>query len=368
VCAVEDAVSDAEADRLFAQFVIEPALVLAVSGGPDSTALMLLAARWCKRHKLTTRLLAVTVDHGLRREARGEAVAVKRLAAELGIAHRTRRWIGPKPTTGLQERARYARYRILHAEARAAKARFVLTAHTLDDQAETVLLRLARGSGMAGIAGMAREVHFSELLAGGFVLPGGSRPNGTASGAPVSLARPLLQIAKKRLIATLHEAGLAYAEDPSNADPRFARVRLRRLLPALAAEGLTVDRLDRLARRVQRGEAALKQTTEAAAERFGFATESRAIAMPGRDWLELPAEIALRLLGRAIDRLGNEGPVELGKLEAFSEALARAVADSTDRFRRTLAGAMVTLKKGTIVIECAPPRRRPSWGHRPPTG
>ena len=154
--AADGPVSDAEADILFADLAAEPALVVAVSGGPDSTALLYLMARWRARRQPALRLAAVTIDHGLRPEARREAAAVKRLSGELGVEHRTMRWSGAKPSTGLQEKARVARYRLLHAAARGAKARCVLTAHTLDDQAETVLFRMARGSGLAGICGMAR--------------------------------------------------------------------------------------------------------------------------------------------------------------------------------------------------------------------
>ena len=117
----------------------------------------MLAARWRKALKRGPKLVAITVDHGLRAEARREAAAVKRLARSLGVAHRTLRWTGRKPSTGLQEAARLERYRLLAEAARAANARHVLTAHTLDDQAETVLIRLTRGSGVSGLAAMARD-------------------------------------------------------------------------------------------------------------------------------------------------------------------------------------------------------------------
>jgi tRNA(Ile)-lysidine synthase len=368
VSAADGAVTDAEADLIFAEFADQPAMVLAVSGGPDSTALLVLAARWRKRHRVPMHLLAATVDHGLRHEARREAADVKRLAASLGVTHRTLRWTGPKPATGLQEKARAARYRLLHKAARSAKARFVLTAHTLDDQAETVLLRLMRGSGVAGIGGMARRVRLCDLLAADPRIAPSRGSNGpTGDITAVSLVRPFLGVAKSRLIATLREAGLAYAEDPSNRDPRFARARLRRLMPALAGEGLTPDRLDRLAHRVRRGEAALEAMTDAAAERLGYGADSSRIALPASDWGELPGEIALRLLGRAIGRVGDEGPVELGKLETLHDALTAAFAGGAVRFRRTLAGAMVSLQKGAIVIERAPPRQRRSAGRAAPS-
>src|SRR5664280_1478363 len=153
-------VSATEAKALFSDLDRLPALLLAVSGGPGSTALMVLAARWRKARKSgpknLPKLIAVTVDHGLRVEAKREAASVGRLARKLGIAHRTLRWTGAKPKTGLQEAARAARYRLLAGAARKANATHILTAHTRDDQAETVLIRMSRGSGVSGLAAMAR--------------------------------------------------------------------------------------------------------------------------------------------------------------------------------------------------------------------
>ena len=200
--------------------------MLAVSGGPDSTALLWLAARWRDGLREPPKLIAVTVDHGLRKESAREALAVKRLAEELKVEHRTLRWTGRKPKTGIQEAARDARYRLLGEVARAAGARYVVTAHTLDDQAETVLFRLARGSGVeracAGCAGLTA-----------FRAPARSRR--TWSGR--------CSVPKSRLIATLDAAKVAFAIDPSNCDPRFTRPRLRELMRSLAQEGLTAERL-----------------------------------------------------------------------------------------------------------------------------
>jgi len=336
------AISDAEADLLFADLNDQPALVLAVSGGPDSTALMWLAARWRKRRRRGPKLIAVTVDHGLRPEARREAAAVKRLARQLGIAHRVLRWTGRKPTSGLQDKARAARYRLIAAAAARARASCIVTAHTIDDQAETVLFRLARGSGVSGLAGMARI-----------------RPLVMPS-TGVFLVRPLLEVAKSRLVATLRAARIAAADDPSNRDPRFTRARLRALMPALEREGLDARGLARLARRVRRADAAIEFAVAAAASALadGAWPERGPIVFPAQDFAGLPAEIALRLLGRAIGWVGDEGPVELGKLEALADALAAALSHPV-RFRRTLAGAMVTLGDGRIAIERAPARRRP---------
>jgi len=370
VPAVNAAVSEAEADALFADLAAEPALVLAISGGPDSTALLYLMARWCTVRRPAPHLVAVSIDHGLRPEARREAAAVKRLSEKLGVEHRTVRWRDAKPSTGIQEAARVARYRLLRTAAHRANAHCVLTAHTLDDQAETVLFRMARGSGLAGICGMARTVPIDNL-ATSFGQPidavhSARDAEGSNRSKPVVVVRPLLEVPKGRLIATLQEAGIAYADDPSNVDPRFARSRLRKLMPALADEGLTPQCLVRLARRVRRSEAAHEAVVDWAAKRLGLAADSRRVELNSADWREFPAEIALRLLGRAIGTIGTEGPVEFGKLEALGEALDAAVAGGVPRFRRKLAGAMVSLQKNCIVIDQAPARRSgPRHGNVP---
>jgi tRNA(Ile)-lysidine synthase len=327
----------AEAKALFAGLGALPALVLAVSGGPDSTALMLLAARWRGKRKRGPRLIAVTVNHGLRREAKAEAAAVARLARQLKMKHRILRWSGAKPNTGLQRAARQARYRLLARAARQAGAGAVLTAHTLDDQAETVLLRMTRGSGLTGLAAMSRVA--------------------TLPGAPdIRLIRPLLDIAKSRLIATLNAAKISYAEDPSNRDPRFTRARLRELMPALAGEGLDARRLALLARRLRRADAAIAAALERAEADLAVPCR-QGLAFDAAGYAELPAEVGLRLLGRALDRAGDEGPVELGKLEALKSALDAALGGKDRHFRRTLAGAIVTLAGKAIRIERAPRRR-----------
>src|SRR5215475_268209 len=235
------AIAPPEAKTLFADLQALPVIVLAVSGGPDSTALMLLAARWRDLLKTKPKLIAVTVDHGLRKESKGEAAAVARLARKLNIAHRTVRWNGRKHSTGLQEKARAARYRLLGEAAHRAGATHVLTAHTLDDQAETVLIRMSRGSGLTGLGAMTRMSALPEK-----------------GEDAITLVRPLLDIPKARLIATLRAAEIPFADDPSNRDPRFTRARLRGMMDALAGEGLNSARLAQLARRLKRAEAAIE--------------------------------------------------------------------------------------------------------------
>lgn len=342
-----DPISKAEAARLFAALDAFPVLLLAVSGGPDSTALMWLAARWRDGLARGPRLVAVTIDHGLREESAREARAVKRLASKLMVEHRTLRWIGRKPKTGIQEAARNARYHLLAAAARKIGAEQILLGHTLDDQAETVLFRLVRGSGVSGLAGMRR---FAPV------------PGPVSKAA--SLVRPLLGVTKARLIATLKAAQVPYADDPSNRNADFTRVRLRATMPALSREGLTPERLALLARRVGRIEIALYETLNDALQRIapGPWSDEGPVIMDMAAFARLPEEIGLRLLGRLIHRTGNEGPVELGKLEVLYESLCAPIDATMDgsnprRFRRTLAGAMITLSGTKLTVERAPSRQ-----------
>jgi tRNA(Ile)-lysidine synthase len=341
VSTAEKAISAAEAKSLFSDLQSLPALVLAVSGGPDSTALLWLAARWRDALKAPPRLIAITVDHGLRKESKHEAAAVARLARKLKVSHRILRWRGKKPSSGLQQAARAARYRLLSDAAQKFGAAHILTAHTLDDQAETVLIRMSRGSGVTGLAAMQR-------LAG---LPG-------HADSQSKLVRPLLDIPKSRLLATLRAAKIPFADDPSNRDPRFTRARLRGLMPQLAQEGLDARRLALLARRLKRADAAIEAAVDRATRELVVELAAPAgLVMEARRFADLPAEIALRLLGRAITQLGDEGPVELAKLEALKAALDAAQTAGSGRFRRSLAGALVTLAGGKIAVERAPPRR-----------
>jgi tRNA(Ile)-lysidine synthase len=318
---------------------------------------MVLAARWRAALKHGPRLFAATVDHGLRAESGREARAAKALASRLGLHHRTMRWTGDKPETGLQEAARVARYHLLAVAARAAGARHILTAHTLDDQAETVLLRMARGSGLTGLAAMARETTLAEEQTG----VAAARRH---AAGPLVLVRPLLEVPKARLIATLDASRVAFCEDPSNLDPRFTRARLRELMPVLAGEGLDAKRLALLARRLRRAEATIEFAVVVAA---GAVSDTRwasgaPITLNAEKFIRLPEEVALRLLGRAIVHAAGELPLRLGRLEALYALLAQSASQSNsmrpDRVRRTLAGALITLAGGRLTVEPAPPRSR----------
>lgn len=308
------------------------AVLLAVSGGPDSTALMHAAASL----RPEVPLHVATVDHRLRPEAASEAASVGQEAAALGLPHTVLCWEGDKPETGLQDAARSARYRLLAAHAAAIGADLILTAHTRDDQAETVLMRLAAGSALAGLAGMRAE----RLLAPG-----------------IRLGRPFLGLDKAALVDWCETRGLTFLYDPSNTNPRFARARLRAAASALAAEGLTTARLARLAERAARDEAALRQAAEAALGEAMLPAPEGILRLDGTRLRALPEAIALRCVGLAIARAGGDG-YRLEKLEALVlDALLPAIGAGTS-LRRTLAGFCITAGAGAVVtIGPAPPRK-----------
>ena len=309
------------------------ALLLAVSGGPDSTALLLMAAEWSRRRG-GPRIEAATVDHALRPEGAEEAEAVAALCRRLGAPHHTLVWRGDKPKARLQERAREARYALLGDLARRIGADTIVTAHHLDDQAETLLFRLTRGTGIAGLSGMAALT--------------------TREG--VRLARPLLGLAKAELVAFCEAEGVAFASDPSNTNPRFARTRMRALLEELAKEGLDAAAFARLARRAARVEDALQAQTAAAEARLRLIESG---GCGGDALLVEPVEIVQRLLTAAVARVGgeDENRVGLEKMEALTQALGEA-RRAGRRFSANVAGARVVCDaKGRLQVELEPARR-----------
>lgn len=292
-------------------------LALAVSGGADSLALLVLAAA-----AFPGRAVALTFDHGLRPESRAEAEGVKAQADRLGVPHCILRPDRPIAGANLHAAARTARYAAMAAWCQAEGAAALLTAHHRDDQAETLLLRLARGSGLAGLS----AIRPATQIAGTVVL------------------RPLLAWPREALAAVTAAAGLTPADDPSNRDPRFDRTRARALLEA--TPWLDPARLAASARHLAEAEEALAWTAERAWESRSVADGDGRILDPEA----LPAELRRRLLARGLRELG--APV------ADGPALARLMAALEAGRRATLGGlAARRLADGRWHLAPAPLRR-----------
>ncbi len=311
----------AEFERLMAglgPFERRPRIAVAVSGGADSMALALLAREWARARR--GRAVALTVDHGLRPEAAAEARQAGRWLASRGIEHHVLRWREPPPKANLQAAARAARYRLLEEWCRAAGILHLLLAHQREDQAETLLLRLGRGSGVDGLAAM---------------------PPLAETGV-VRHLRPLLAVPRARLAATLAAAGQNWLEDPSNRDPRHGRVRLRGLLPALAAEGLTSERLGETARRLGRARQALELEAGRLLARAAHLDPAGYAMLDAPLLVAAPAELGLRALARLLQAVGGEAyPPRLERLERLHAALAKGLSAG-----RTLGGCRLLRRGG----------------------
>lgn len=324
-------VGAAEFARRVGALAPSDSLAVALSGGPDSLALLFLAARWAKRRKCR-RLVAFTVDHGLRPESAKEARRAARMASSLGVAHRILKWKGEKPKSGIQAAAREARYALLAEACRKDNIGDLLVAHHLDDQAETFLLRLARGSGVDGLAAMA--------------------PVREMSGAPdIRLLRPLLGVARARLAATLAKAGLDAIDDPSNENERFDRVKARRMLDVLRPLGLDARRLADTASRMARARAALEADTRALlVEQVVFAPTGH-VALDPAILVQAPEEIGLRALAELLRRVGGANyPPRFEALQSLFQAL-----EAGELARgRTLHGCKLSVERGHLLVQREP--------------
>jgi len=312
-----------ELGACFARLADYPWIALAVSGGADSTALMLMIRAWLDLKPGGPHITVLTVDHRLRDAAASEAEWVTAQARALNFQHQTLVWEGEKPRTAIQAEARRARYDLMTAYCRAEAIPAIATAHTSDDQAETFAMRLARGSGLDGLSAMA-EVSCRD---------------------GVDILRPLLTVSRRRIEAYLSRRGQTWLHDPSNDDERYERVRIRRKLYAARSLGLSPTALALSAKRLRRARDALERVTaeflmaEASLHEAGFVTISL------RELLGTDEEIALRALARMIAAVGGgSAPMRLSKIEAYCQMMRTAPRTAT------LGGCRVIAKGTSLTI------------------
>jgi tRNA(Ile)-lysidine synthase len=319
--------------RLFAPIAGHVRVGLAVSGGADSLALMILAARYAEQQHGPD-FIVYSLDHGLRAEAAGEVEFVLASARRLGLSARGLRWDGDKPSAGMQAAARAARYRIIGEAMAADGCTVLLTAHHRRDQAETVLMRLAHGSGVEGLRGMDR----------------------VAQVEGVDVVRPLLDVEPRALQALVVREGFEPVVDPSNTDTDYERVRWRAALPGLKELGLDTETLARFARRMGEADAALGEIADAAFDAV-VTLDGFGAAQVGRDALRrLSPAIGQRVIARTLRIVGGrQKPNALAPVEALVERLR----DAGDVGRTTLLGAIVRADDEAIVLAREPGRFPP---------
>lgn len=308
---------------LFAPVAQEEKIGLAVSGGPDSLALLMLYTHW-RDTAGAPPAIVYTVDHRLRPEAAAEAELVRRLAIERGFEVRMLQWNGAKPETGIQAAARVARYRLMGAAMEEDGAGILLTAHHLDDQAETVLMRLAHGSGARGLGAMRA---FSEVEG-------------------VKIFRPLLGVRKEQLRAIVNAHGLRAAEDPGNADQGYERARWRAMRPVLDEAGLTPERLAQFAGRMQRLDGLAARIAEDIWRAHVRVDDFGIVHIGNNVFTDVREEAGLRVLRRALRHAGGGQRGELSAIEALHERLMRGQADAPV----TLMGAVVAPRPKEVLI------------------
>ncbi len=300
-----------------------PRIAVGVSGGADSLALALLADGWARRRG--GEAMALTVDHRLRRGSGAAAREVGRILAPHGIRHHVLTRHGPAPRSNVQAAAREARYALLGDWCRRQGILHLALAHHLEDQAETFLLRLGRGSGADGLACMPVVAEMHDLR----------------------LIRPLIAVPRARLRAVLRARRVAWIEDPSNRDDGFARVRMRAVLPALAAEGLHAERLAVTAGNMGRARAALEQQTAGLLARAATVYPAGYCLLDAAALAPAPREVSLRALSRVLMCVGgNIYPPRLNRLERLHDWMAGNLLGGG----RTLAGCQIAPRKAGLLV------------------
>ncbi len=306
-------------------FTHEKKLAVAVSGGCDSIALGYLLSQFAKKNEIDLHIL--TVDHGLRAESKKEARKVAQWVVDWPqVTHKILNWAGDKPKARIQEEARKARYALMSKYCQKQKIKYLFLAHHGDDQVETFLFRLAKGSGVDGLS----------------VMPALQKQK------DVTLVRPCLSLSHEDLIAVCKKNRLEWIEDPSNISDKYARVRLRQSKEVLEREGLTVERVLTLTKRLERVRNALEQVTEKEEKNCTLKVATQRIEIDFLKLKALPKEIGLRIIQNAIGRIS--GPRPYPPSLQILEQITDEIYDGDDFKASTLAGCVIRHHKAKKII------------------
>jgi len=296
-------------------------LVLAVSGGADSTALMWLAAQWAKTCGRLQTLHVLTIDHGLRDSAANDARQVCKWASALGLGCDILAWQHDEPTSRVQEKARTGRYQLMSDWCASNGFDGVITAHHGDDQAETMLMRLARGSGVDGLSGMSER---SEIFG-------------------LTVFRPLMNVTCNDLRNVLKQADHDWLEDPANSDENYERVRVRGAMSTMEQVGIDRQALNLSAKRLSRARSALEMVADEFMGKGVTVFDTGHCVIERASFESQPDEIQIRVLTRLVMWAGGaQVAVRMAKVERLLERVNSA--------KHTLAGAQIAVRKNTLVI------------------
>jgi tRNA(Ile)-lysidine synthase len=295
-------------------FSAEQDLAVAVSGGPDSTALARALSVWGQG----IRLHVLCVDHGLRVDSAAEAQKVKKISEKWPNTQcHILCWDHDGVAARLQEEARAARYGLMAEYCRAHKIGYLFLAHHRDDQAETLLFRLAKGSGLDGLAGMQALQKYDDGL---------------------FLVRPLLEIPKADILGFCERERLEFFNDPSNDSEKFARVRLRKAREVLEEEGLSSSRLSVTAKRLARARYALDIVSKTAYNEAVILKDTDQVVLKFSVFEKYPEEILIRCILKVMDIIEpfSDHAPRLEKVEALAGDLLRE-----GSFRKRTLGGLI---------------------------
>jgi tRNA(Ile)-lysidine synthase len=323
---IDDALTAEDFHALIAAYLpLSPdgRVALAVSGGPDSMALAFLMKRWCEQNKFPPPHCFI-VDHKLRAESADEALLVKQRLESLGLVADILSWTHDPVTSKLHALARKARYHLLVEACQKNHVKTLLFAHQREDQAETILMRFAKGTGLDGLAGIPKESRMGDLC----------------------ILRPLLDVSKQRLIATCQTENISFVTDPSNNLEKFARGRLRRVMPLLAEEGLTIERLVDFGVRAAEARDALEHFSHEFLREAGRQDEFGTVFLNKEKLRHAPRAIALRAISHALQTVHADAytPPHTS-LSLLLDALADDAMPA-----KTLNGCLVSERQGEVSI------------------
>lgn len=313
--------TDSRICGLFSSYINHDRIALAVSGGRDSMALMYLVYRWKAHLALNIEIEVLTVNHNLRKAAEDECGFVQKIAKNYGFKHKVLIWEHEHVETSIQEKARKARYQLMLDYVREENIDTILTAHTSDDNIETFIMRLAKGSGLNGLKSI-NEIRHEDRI---------------------QIQRPLLSLSRSLTTEILRSTGNEWVDDPTNDDERFERVKIRNNISLLSSFNISSDNLTKTIQRLARAHESISFFTNLVSEELVELSELGHANVNFDKLRYYPKEIILRVFAKALTDV-NGGNVSLSSLEAVFAELIK-----TER-SKTLNGCQIIPQKNKYVI------------------